>query len=138
MKYFKKVMEIIGLSILVNENTEFCSFVDFSGHVKHVKIRIYKTKDADPDERLHSVYVYYEEENYRSDDDILFGFEDAKNLLSNYLFNPTIRKNFRYDGVENVCPKCQSTEIHIEINPIGEVFCYCKNCKNSWPNSDEA
>jgi len=89
MKNFKPVMELIGLSILINENTDYCSFVDFSGHVDKVKIRVYKSRELCMEQsgRLYVADMYYNATEWQSEEQILSEFEEAKRILSDYLYH---------------------------------------------------
>jgi len=78
-------MELIGTSVLINENTEYCSFVDFSGHVNVVNIRIFPNKvDVQNKFKLYSADLYYKAD-WLTEDEILNPIKDAKNVLSGYL-----------------------------------------------------
>ena len=88
MKKFKMIMEIIGLSVLINENTDFCSFVYFSGHINKLDIRISQSKE-DTENRLYSIGLYYETD-FISEEMILNSLEDAKNVLTGYLYGNVV------------------------------------------------
>lgn len=85
---FKLVMELIGISVLINENTEYCSFVDFSGHVGKVKIRVFKSKELciDRSDRIYVTDLYCNVPEWKSEDQIISELEDAKKILSGYLY----------------------------------------------------
>ena len=89
MKNYKLLMEIIGLAILVNENTELCVFVDFSGHVKSIDVRIFPSKSEEhtQGEKLYSASSYYEEESWMEEGSALANLQAIKEVLSGYLFD---------------------------------------------------
>lgn len=90
MKNFKTVMELIGLSILINENTDYCSFVDFSGHVDKVKIRVYRSKEqcVETSDRIYGADLHYDpiKTPWKTEEEILSGLNEAKRVLSGYLY----------------------------------------------------
>jgi lipopolysaccharide biosynthesis glycosyltransferase len=45
MDNFQKVAELMMLATLINEKTEYCTMVDFSGHVNSVRFRVRKSKE---------------------------------------------------------------------------------------------
>jgi len=90
MKNYKLVMEIIGLAILVNENTDLCVFVDFSGHIKSIDVRIFPSKSEEYTQNIHKIYSansYYAEDSWMEQDQISSKLEEIKGVLSGYLFN---------------------------------------------------
>jgi len=93
MKNYKLVMNIIGLTVLINENTELCTFVDFAGHVSKVSIRVYAKKETEelPIKKF-DLYYDHTQTDWLSEDDIRAKLEDVENLLRDYLFNTEITK----------------------------------------------
>lgn len=78
------------MSVLINENTEFCSFTDFSGHVKTLKIRIYPNKEDFANVfELYRVNLFYDVD-WLSEESILSSLEEAKNVLTGYLYGNVI------------------------------------------------
>lgn len=47
---FAKVNKIIGLTLMINEQGKYCTFLRFSGHIDVVEIDIRKSKDEYHDE----------------------------------------------------------------------------------------
>lgn len=92
MKNFKTVMELIGLSILINENTEYCSFVDFSGHVEKVAVRIYKSKELciERCDQLYKVDLYLGKNDWTSEEKVTLELEDTKKALHGYLYGNSL------------------------------------------------
>lgn len=94
MQNFKQVMELIALSILINENTEYCSFVEFAGHVEKVDIRVYKSKEQciEQSDRLYKASLHYDpvKTEWKSEKRILVELEDAKKNLHGYLYGDII------------------------------------------------
>ena len=91
MKNYKLVMEIISLTILINENTELCTFADYSGHVNTLHIRAYPNKDRTTTE-FHENLIYNERmycamESWMTEDDLIEKLEDAKKFLLDCLLN---------------------------------------------------
>lgn len=63
----KKVREIIGLALLLQEISDFHVFIDHSGHVKCVTIRVIKKNGEDKDFHFREQFYYshlYNEEDF--------------------------------------------------------------------------
>ncbi len=41
----KLIGEVMALAYLINSNTEYCTFIDYSGHVDKLEISVRKSKD---------------------------------------------------------------------------------------------
>jgi len=90
MKNYKLVMEIISLAVLINENTELCTFVDFSGHVGKISVRVFRSKSEEHTQGDHKIYSadsYYTKESWMEEGECLAKLQEIKEVLSGYLFN---------------------------------------------------
>jgi len=90
MTNYKLVMEIISLAVLINENTELCTFVDFSGHVKSIDVRVFPSKSEEHTQNVHKIYSvnsYYSDDSWMDGDKVLSKLQEIKEVLSGYLFN---------------------------------------------------
>jgi len=64
------VIEIMVLGFLVNQNTDFCTFVDFSGHVNHLRIDIRKSKSLYTEELCDTQFYIDKLDEYEKQDDL--------------------------------------------------------------------
>jgi len=90
MKNYKLVMEIISLAILVNENTELCTFVDFSGHVNTISARVFPSKSEEHTKNIHRIYskdAHCNDELWMNEGESLTQLQEIKEVLKGYLFN---------------------------------------------------
>jgi len=90
MTNYKLVIEIISLAILINENTELCTFVDFSGHVKSIDVRVFPSKSEEHTQNVHKIYSansYYSDDSWMDEDKVLSKLQEIKEALRGYLFN---------------------------------------------------
>jgi len=83
-------MEIISLAVLINENTELCTFVDFSGHIKSINVRVFPSKSDEHTQNVHKLYStnsYYEEESWMKEGEVLTQLQAVKEVLKGYLLD---------------------------------------------------
>ena len=90
MKKYKLVMEIISLAVLINENTELCTFVDFSGHVRTISVRVFPSNSDEHVKNINRIYskdAHYEDESWMKEGESLTQLQEIKEVLKGYLFN---------------------------------------------------
>jgi len=90
MTNYKLVMEIISLAVLINENTELCTFVDFSGHVKTIGVRVYPSNSEEHTKNISKLYsgdAHYNDESWMKEGKSLTQLQAMKEVLKGYLFN---------------------------------------------------
>ncbi|MDP4158215.1 MAG: hypothetical protein Q8911_00425 [Bacillota bacterium] len=77
-KPVKLLSEVMALAYLVNENTEYCAFLSFMGHVNLLKVQIAKS-DTDYNEIICTIETYLDGEETEGKLLVL------KSTLENYL-----------------------------------------------------
>jgi len=80
----KLICEIIQLAYLVNEHTEFCTFIRFSGHVDSIDIEIRASKENWQSEILRTEF-YTEVDKYRTVKDPLAFLKAKRDILAHIL-----------------------------------------------------
>ena len=86
-KPVKLLGEVMALAYLVNANTEYCTFIDHSGHVEAFKIRIFPNKvNCTEDKPIHESYFYIDG-RHRTDSEK--ELSEIKSTLESYLYPNT-------------------------------------------------
>jgi hypothetical protein len=102
MKNFNLILEIIGLSILINENTELCVFADYSGHVNKLDISVHPNKESyDHKDKIYSVSLYCVSD-FVSDKKILSSLKETKKVLTGYLYGNSIEHVIEFRQQKNL------------------------------------
>lgn len=81
-KIMQLVLDIMRLGVEISKNTKSDVFVDYSGHVDQLSVRIYKG-GWEKDKEHYSRNVYLNETEHRTEEDIIDVLEEIYAELEN-------------------------------------------------------
>ena len=82
-KIMQLVLDIMRLGVEISKNTKTDVFVDYSGHVDQLSVRIYED-GWEKDKEYYSRDVYLNETEHRTEEDIIEILEEIYAELSKY------------------------------------------------------
>lgn len=99
----KLIMEIIMLAVLVQENTDYCIFLDYSGHVDSIDVRIRESKKNWQNEVCESRITTKFQDYYHKDrSDHLASLKAKRDILKEILETHEIPTHEMEEHVEHI------------------------------------